>query len=67
MEMECSNCEFWYGSNAAGQGQCRRYAPSPNPEGSSRLSGWPLTKGKDWCGEYQPRQTQRIMDESGLG
>jgi hypothetical protein len=66
MEIECSNCEFWYGSKA-GPGHCRRYAPSPSLEGSSHLMGWPLTNGKDWCGEYQPRQTKRIMDESELG
>jgi len=66
MEIECSNCEFWY-EPGSGHTQCRRYAPRPNPEGSSRLFGWPQIKGSDWCGEYQPRQTQRIMDQSELG
>ena len=52
--MQCSNCKFFQSSES----ECRRYAPSP-AEGD-RKAHWPHVASSDWCGEFQPADSQRV-------
>lgn len=66
--MDCSQCRFWIFSSAgtsihveeAGQehqwAQCRRNAPAVLP--SDRRRVWPITRCDDWCGEFDPLQSE---------
>ena len=55
----CESCRFWQERGFADRGQCRRYPP---------VNTWPMSRGSDWCGEYEPNETtaaalhQRMLD-----
>lgn len=45
-DLNCENCAFWEDEDEPGlKGTCRKAAPK---------MGWPLTKSRDWCGEFLP-------------
>jgi hypothetical protein len=62
MKRSCKACDFW-DSWDTGYGQCRFNVPNPvlmhkdkakNPD--DREVWWPLTKEKDWCGHFKPKE-----------
>ena len=48
----CRSCTYWYPERMATShmGECRRYPPM--------VDGWPISKGEDWCGEWQAKQPE---------
>lgn len=53
---ECNQCRFWTGSRVLQErGQCQRYPPIKTITDATGMPiyGWPLTEGRDRCGEYQ--------------
>jgi hypothetical protein len=75
MNKRCHKCRFWDHSafynefNAPDHdhiiGLCRRNAPSPttDKEWEDReieFAVWPITKGKDWCGQFKPETKTKI-------
>ena len=62
MDQFCSICRFWravWSLNSDGKrskrGVCRRYAPRPSPLSVE----FPRTRTDDWCGEFEPRESER--------
>jgi hypothetical protein len=69
---QCKLCRFWlnWDTEDTNLGECHRFPPrmaatlESSSEGPSATTvrpedgGWPLTYPDDWCGEFQPRQTQ---------
>lgn len=49
-EEECATCKFWYGSGDPKENinECRANAPY-----GKETAHWPLTKARDWCGQYK--------------
>jgi hypothetical protein len=58
-DKRCHNCMAWevYEDEDQNTGQCHKKAPSPQggpPSGSgTSWATWPVTKGGDWCLEFQ--------------
>lgn len=50
----CADCRFYRSENAQA-GTCRRFAPGLAED--SDMAFWPITAGKDWCGEFYPALT----------
>ena len=53
----CWRCK-WFdrdGTDAEGEGFCRRYPPGTIPlgDGDVAVQMWPSVEFLDWCGEYQ--------------
>lgn len=51
--MKCADCKFWEPVGGYIEGRCRRHAPRA---GEVENAFWPSTAGKDWCGEFSPRE-----------
>ena len=49
MTQTCSNCRYW--NKGEDPGHCQRHPPVPIKD--KRLGQWPLTKGTDWCGDWE--------------
>lgn len=72
----CGNCKYWKvdpdqtNFELKGQGECKRYAPSPSFTSSTtkekddrdecywapRAVYWPLTWARDWCGDWKAKE-----------
>lgn len=52
-DRRCPSCRFWDkgGVHGSDMGQCRRYAPRPNPNTDCLF--WIETESTDWCGEWE--------------
>jgi hypothetical protein len=59
-ERVCINCKFWHIIPPVEDevNECRRNAPIC--DGVSHNAKWYLTKGSDWCGEYQHKEQVTI-------
>lgn len=57
MMSNCENCCYWEKSNLD-RGNCHRYPPArvfgTDDNGWSE-TGYPVTSGSDWCGEWMER------------
>lgn len=61
---QCGQCVY-YAQSDPGRGDCRRYAPQPNPcffVSRSEATGtiktdvhWPKVYESNWCGEFKAR------------
>lgn len=51
MTATCATCRFWDsdGASRAGSGYCRKNTPTC---GETVWGRWPVTAGRDWCGEH---------------
>ena len=63
----CRTCCFWRPEatigDGTGWGQCRRMPPALPAARDDKLALvgiWPHTDGRDWCGEWQPRDQREI-------
>jgi hypothetical protein len=66
VQQNCASCIFWKDLEAdsnylpAHAGLCRRRPPllaldaGRDDEHDMCWGDWPLTQGKDWCGDYKP-------------
>lgn len=52
---KCENCRF-YDVHVSSTGLCRRYPPSES--NTQDVTGHPLMVDEDWCGEFQPNETE---------
>ncbi|MGU3387259.1 hypothetical protein ACLBYG_22305 [Methylobacterium sp. D53M] len=50
----CADCRFYRAENAQA-GTCRRFAPGIAED--SDVAFWPITAGREWCGEFYPALT----------
>jgi len=64
----CRSCSFWRPEvtvgDGTGWGQCRRMPPALPTIRDDKLALvgiWPHTDGRDWCGEWQPRDQAEIV------
>ena len=63
MMRTCEECKFWdtavkmAGDDQDLTGLCRRHAPVPITSRNG-AGEWPFTEDSDWCGEYQPKETE---------
>ncbi len=62
--MSCMDCRFWDGEGQA-YGRCRRLSPRMtdgvliNDMGDKSIHAmWPSTKDTDWCGEFEPSDSE---------
>lgn len=54
----CETCRFWSGHPRTGAvADCRRHAPERDLSAAFPYRSWPMTDPRDWCGEYEPRET----------
>lgn len=58
MSESCKSCRYQH------QGDCRRYAPREVNHSNFDRGWWPGVSLTDWCGEYEPRQSNaaRVME-----
>ena len=81
-EEKCENCRFWdvgdgFGDDADRRHRCKKRSPSLilyqcDPDNTEASQGdhavWPITPGKEWCGEWQEKRTPlpvvQILDQS---
>jgi hypothetical protein len=49
-EIACDNCIYYCDDNK--KPQCRKSAPTRRATTEGWHDGWPVTKGKEWCGEW---------------
>lgn len=69
--MRCDECRFWIGDCNNEEGCCHRYPPLvvlrptqdilPEADTEDRFlaSEHPLLDADNWCGEFQPRETEQ--------
>ena len=67
--MNCSRCVY-YEKTAENFGECRRYAPHPNPcEFISKINAvgsvktdvhWPKVYDNTWCGQFSARKADQV-------
>jgi len=56
----CEDCVFYQALSTTTRphGLCRVRAPSPKFEDHlSDKTVWPIVEGEDWCGEFQPEDS----------
>ena len=57
----CSMCKFYFITDPRNlqQGECRRlplqYFLQPTQQGIMSMCGFPVTRGMNWCGEFQAK------------
>jgi hypothetical protein len=49
-DIACGNCVYYCDENK--KPQCRKNAPTRRATAEGWNDGWPVTKGKEWCGEW---------------
>jgi hypothetical protein len=67
--MQCSHCVY-YEKTAENFGECRRYAPHPNPcEFVAKINAvgviktdihWPKVYDATWCGQFSARKSDQV-------
>ena len=61
-DLTCYSCRYGRKTNYFDQYECRRNAPKEVKwdetqiarDGRKHVPVWPLMRGEDWCGEYEP-------------
>lgn len=77
MTRTCPNCAAWHpwGSQRVARGggpvtdepvgQCRRQAPTIDPESiSGTTATWPVVGNDDWCAEHRPSHQNHVAHPS---
>lgn len=62
MKRKCSECEFWDEDRiTTGIGLCRIDKPKlfsiVTNRGPMQVTAWPSTKHTDWCGAFEPKES----------
>jgi len=57
---QCKECLFWKPPEPGDgpEGHCHRYAPKPTEIVKIGTTGWPYTKGKEFCGEWESKTSE---------
>lgn len=55
--MNCGKCKYFKTVDAIGE--CRRFPPNQDGEGSRTVDEFPIVKKDFWCGEYKKKGAKK--------
>jgi hypothetical protein len=65
--MKCEDCKYWERNKNEAFGECKRFPPiityglypkATEEDIQYNLGNFPNSMEDDWCGEFQPKQTE---------